>query len=278
MAAALNTRRRLVGLLSLALAVVLVSAGCRTAKPDTTAISLATTPTTVDPADFTAEPTPPPPATTTTTTRVVDLPEATEADTELGRQFFESFETGDTDGWVSLMADDAEVVDGDERVGLFDPLPPDLGIPDWDGDGVVSVLDIIQQQSTFAVITGNKLSIDCSPDGGEVACTIDETDVFYSAAGIEAPTVVQRFVVRDGAIAEIGAVDVADPEAADAAFGVWLEQFRAFEEFVNDMHPDRFDALFTTPCCVGSPDTLNLVPANVDELAALLEEWSGGIR
>jgi hypothetical protein len=191
----------------------------------------------------------------------------------VAQAFFDAFSSGDAEGWVSLMADDAVVIDGDEEIGLFDPLPPDLGLPDWNGDGLVAVLDIILQQSAFAVITGNEVDTVCAPDGPEIACTVNETDVFYDAAGIVAPTVVQRFTVRDDEIIEIGAVDVLDLDVADSAFGAWIEQFGFFEEWVNTTYPDRFEDVFVAPCCSGLPETLNLVPGTVDELAALFQEW-----
>jgi hypothetical protein len=139
------------------------------------------------------------------------------------------------------------------------------------------VLDIVLQQSAFAVITGNEVETVCVPDGPEVACTVNETDVFYDAAGIVAPTVVQRFTVLDERIVEIGGVDIADPTAANTAFGAWIAQFALFEAWVDATHPDRFDALFTAPCCLGVPEALILVPGTVDELAVLLEEWSSGL-
>ena len=225
---------------------------------------------------LTAEETPPPLPTTTSTTTTTTLPppDATAADAAVADAFFAAFSAGDADGWLSLMADDAVVVDGDESIGLFDALPADLGFPDWNGDDVAAVVDIILQQSTFAVITGNTVEASCLPDGPEVACTVAETDVFYDAAGIVAPTIVQRFTVLDARIAEIGGVEVADPAAADEAFGAWLAQFGVFEEWVDTTYPDRFEVLFTGPCCSGLPETLNLIPETVDELELLLAEWS----
>ncbi|MCP4248353.1 MAG: hypothetical protein GY778_15000, partial [bacterium] len=226
---------------------------------------------------FTTETTPLPPPPTTTTTTTIAVVDATEADAAVAQAFWEPFVGGDADGWVGLLAPDALVIDGDEQFGVSDPLPPGLSIPDWDGDGVVAVLDVIYQQSAFARITRNQVSVACVPAGPEVACTVNETDVFYDAAGTVPPPVVQRLTIEDGLIAEIGAVDVADFEAADAAFGSWASHYGLFEAWVNDTYPDRFDSLFTAPCCVGSPGTLNVVPATVDELAVLLDEWSAGI-
>ncbi|MBT8193256.1 MAG: hypothetical protein KJP22_07630 [Acidimicrobiia bacterium] len=106
---------------------------------------------------------------------------------------------------------------------------------------------------------------------------MNETDVFYDAAGIVAPTVVQRFTVVDDLITEKGGVDVADRAAADAAFRAWVEQFGTFEEWVDSSYPDRFDRLFTGPCCSALPETLILVPDTVEELETLLAEWSSGL-
>ena len=255
----------MVGLLTVALAAT----GCRSTNADV-----------VDP--------PTPPATTTTTTpdrpptddsQADDDPgsSATAADAGVAQGFFEAFSSGDADGWLSLMASDAVVVDRDERVGLFEPLPPDIGIPDWNDDGVSTVLDVILQQSVFALITGNDVDTVCVPDGPEVACTVNETDVFYRAAGIVAPTIVQWLTVRNGLIIEIGGVEVAGPAAADVLFGAWVEQFGNFEAWVDVTYPERFDALFRAPCCVGAPETLNLIPGTADELAVLFEEWSSGL-
>ncbi len=231
---------------------------------------------------FTEEPTPPPlsttTSTTTTTTTTLPPPDATAADAEVAQAFFDAFSSGDADGWLSLMAPEVVVIDGDEQIGLFDPLPPDLGIPDWNEDGVPAVLDIVLQQSAFAVLTENDVDTVCVPAGPEVACTVNETDMFYRAAGIVAPTVVQRFTVLDERIVEIGGVDVDDPAAADALFQTWVEQFGIFEAWVDSTYPDRFDGLFTTPCCVGAPETLSLIPSTVDELAVLLAEWSSTQR
>lgn len=255
------------------LAVAVLTGGCRSTDADV-----------VDPTT--------PPATTTTTTpnqppanapQAVDppgdddrVPGASVTDAGVAQDFFDAFSSGEADGWLSLMASDAVVVDGDEEVGLFESLPPDIGIPDWNDDGVSAMLDVILQQSVFAVITGNDVQTVCVPDGPEVACTVNETDVFYRAAGIEAPTIVQRFRVSDGRIIEIGGVEVADPDAADGLFQAWLEQFGNFEAWVDTTYPGRFAELFNAPCCVGLPETLNLIPGTADELAVLLEEWSSG--
>jgi len=260
------------------LPICLVASGCRstdaavvrTTAPATTTTEGSSAPPRTTTTDATT-------TTTTTTTTTLPPPDATVADAAVAQAFFDSFSSGDADGWVSLMADDALVVDGDEAIGLFDPLPPDLSFPDWNDDGQVAVLDIILQQSVFAVITRNAVDTTCVPDGPEVACTVNETDVFYDAAGIVAPTVVQRFTVLNERIIEIGGVDVPDRTAADAAFGAWLEQFGNFEEWVDSTHPDRFDALFTGPCCAGLPESLNLLPGTVDELDALFDEWSSGL-
>ena len=257
----------------LLLAVALVASGCRSTDAEvvqTTTLATTTTlvaTTTLNPPQTGAA------STTTTTTTTLPPPDATAADAEVARAFFDAFSSGDADGWLSLMAPEVVVIDGDEQIGLFDPLPADLGIPDWNEDGVPAVLDIILQQSAFAVITSNDVDTVCVPDGPEVACTVNETDVFYRAAGIVAPTVVQRFTVLDERIVEIGGVDVADPAAADALFQIWVEQFGKFEAWVDTTYPERFGELFNTPCCVGLPETLNLIPSTVDELAVLLEEW-----
>jgi hypothetical protein len=251
-----------------------LATGCRSTDPEVVqTTTLATTTTLNPPPTDAASTTTATTTTTTTTTTTLAPPDATAADAGVAQGFFDAFTTGDADGWLSLMAPGVVVVDGDEQIGLFDPLPPDLGIPDWNDDGVPAVLDIILKQSAFAVITSNDVDTVCVPDGPGVACTVNETDVFYQAAGIVAPTVVQRFTVLDGRIVEIGGVDVADPGAADALFQAWVEQFGNFEAWVDTTYPDRFGELFTTPCCVGLPETLNLIPSTVEELAVLLEEW-----
>lgn len=251
------------------LAVALVATGCRSTNADM-----------VDPPPATTTTTTPDPPPTDASEAAVDsqadddpVSGATAADAGVAQGFFEAFSSGDAGGLLRLMASDAVVVDREERVGLFEPLPPDIGIPDWNDDGASTVLDVILQQSAFAVITGNDVDTVCVPDGPEVACTVNETDVFYRTAGIEAPTIVQRFTVLDGRIAEIGRVEVADPAAADVLFQAWIEQFGNFEAWVDTTYPGRFAELFAAPCCVGLPETLNLIPGTVDELALLLAEW-----
>ncbi|MDJ0769398.1 MAG: alpha-amylase family glycosyl hydrolase [Ilumatobacter sp.] len=222
--------------------------------------------------ELTSDPSPPPPDTTTTTTTIVA---ATAADVAVVERLYELTGSFDTAALADLFAPDAVLYDGGGTFRLSDPLPPEAGFDqswDWDGDGVVTVGDVVGVQIGWGAALTSEVEASCAPDGATVVCEVRSEDPFGSAAGIEPQPVRERYRVEGGVIVELlGQEGEPTPAAQEQA---WLEQFAVFEQWAADTHPDDFGVAFAGPCCVGTPEALSPAPEAIEVVARLVTDWA----
>jgi glycosidase len=227
---------------------------------------------------FTAEPSPPPPATTTTTAVTTTTIPATDADVAVIEELYELFVTGDDERIPAVFADDAVWVDpSGAAVPLNTPLPPDAGFDtswDWDGDGTVTVADIVLAQNAFGVLILTSFEADCMPAGNRVTCAITQTDVFGDRAGIAPPVISQSFRVVDGLVVEMADQETANSSPEDEQ--AWLDQFADYEQWLATNHPDVYTRAFRDPCCTGTPEGLLFTSDAFDAQRDLVFEWAEG--
>jgi glycosidase len=220
---------------------------------------------------FTEAESPPPPPTTTTTTQ----PDAATADDVfVVRQFWDLMAGGDTEGWLALTSPDAVARGPEGSIGLFEPLPPDAAVVDWNEDGVSTISDVISTQVAFGIATGTELSADCGRDGRYVTCRLVDADLLYDAAGVAPIVTIQSLRVDDGLIVEVVAAEEEDPDQALISFEAWLAQYGLYEAWVEAERPDVYEMLFQGPCCELGPDGAILTRQTLETHTELIQVWA----
>lgn len=223
--------------------------------------------------EFTEEPSPEPPVTTTTS--LASAPAAaTTADVAVMERFYQLYADGGLDETESMFSPDARVMGEDgEAFAIVDPLPREAGLDDtwdWDGDGIVTVADLIRAQDAFLAIILTSFDVECLPAGPWVLCDIDQGDLFREVAGLEASTHREQWRLVDGLIVEFG--QQIDPEPPDVA-EAWLEQFAAYEAWVAEARPDAYPIAFRGPCCAGTPEGMYFTPDSIEIQRELIPAW-----
>ena len=180
---------------------------------------------------------------------------------------------GDVDAAGDLIAPGALLSQADgQKATLDEQLPPDVFDDswDWDGDGTVTLLDMIAAQNAWGSMIATSSEHQCAPDGSHVVCQVVQTDVFGDAAELDATEIRWAFRIADGLIVELVTEEESRSEADAAA---WAEQFAAFEQWLADTDPEAYDVVFSAPCCSGSPETMRFTRASIDLQRELIPQW-----
>jgi glycosidase len=223
---------------------------------------------------FGTEPSEPPPVTTTTLATTTTTRAATAADVAVVEGLLDSVVAGEFEKVLELVAPEAVVVDqAGNRLGLSDEIPPEAGFDetwDWNGDGTVTVGDLLVGHNTWGAVILTGFERDCGPSEGRVVCEISQTDVFGDDAGLGPEQVSQSYLVEGGLIVEFSLGESSrTPEDSQA----WLGRFGAYETWVSMIHPELYDVVFRGPCCVGTPEGMLFTSASVEAQRELIPEW-----
>jgi hypothetical protein len=94
----------------------------------------------------------------------------------------------------------------------------------------------------------------------QAECTVTFIDAFVDAAGGPPFVDVHRLTFEDGKIVVLGEAGPVDPVAAEQAYEMRASGMRAYAGWVRDRYPDRYDTMFSEPCCsspiIGLPDSI----------------------
>ena len=193
--------------------------------------------------------------TTTTTTLAVTGPH-TVADAAI-----DALVSGDYEAWLNQFAPDAVIGGGQEAPALFEPA--EWIAHDFDGDGVNTIADWMQFRVAFNGAAGATAEWDCTTVETDLAeCTLRFMDEFYAAAGVALPVEVAHYEVVEGRVARVEELPYQDQDGHDRALEAKMELLGRYESWVHEQHPDRYNQLFTEPCCdldyVLTPDAIQV--------------------
>ncbi len=218
---------------------------------------------------FTPEESSPP---SSTTTSALPAEEATAL--HIVESLYQAFAGGDAADVERLVSADAVIVNADgSRVSVGTVLPPDQGFDeswDWDGDGTVTVGDLVLAQNAWGSVILVDLDWRCVPDAGLVSCVVAQNDVFGKAGGLVSERLSQAYRIDDDLITELR-LGASSRTAEDQQF--WLETFARYESWISGVHPDLYRDIFREPCCSGSPDGMLFTRRSIDLQSQLLSEW-----
>lgn len=200
------------------------------------------------------------PAPTTTTTKAPPVTSTSPpaAAVAIGQHMLDAFLTGDAGAWRDRLATDSSMFDEPGWV-------PD----DFDGDGLKSIADVVQHRIALGPALGRQGSGTCELTDGtgdryQVHCSYTLTDRFYKAAGYAEVSEVTGYTIVNGSVAAIESI-----ESDGEAWGARMDAIAAYEQWVNEAHPDRYGSVFHDPCCeinfVRLPET---IPVHEELMAA----------
>lgn len=180
---------------------------------------------------------------------------------------YQAITAGDPEAWREAYADDARVVGDDFTQRLFSDA--DWIHDDFDGDGTTSLGDLVQFQVALSRPADVRDVVTCeSVTNDRVDCTVISIDVLGEAVGAPEATWTETFTVEDGQIIEVqGQNDLETWTDARKAY-------RAYEHWVSETYPDRYDILFRGPCCRGIVERWFLLPEVVPDHEELLAEYA----
>jgi glycosidase len=223
--------------------------------------------------EFTEEPSPPPPPTTTTTSST--LPGATAEDIAVMAEFNALWGQGRMDDALELVAPDAVYITSDGfEAAVFDPLPPEAGVAlerDWNGDGVVTIADLIVSGGSWGWVTTVDVDVECRADGPFVRCASTVLDAFAISADLQPLDVEELYLVDGGRIVEIREQEVVS--VGDTWFEAWIESMSEYERWVAEEHPEAYDVAFRGPCCGATLQSVRYSSESMETHGDLIREW-----
>ena len=159
----------------------------------------------------------------------------------IAEQQLEASREGDWAEWRELIAEDAVFVNSDgTTIGYFEPR--EWIEDDFDGDGLKCNVDYFGFSMALGAVTGREVSWECQETAEDSAeCEITDSDTFGELADLQAEPYVLEYTVADGLITRTRAVSTGGSEA-DAARE--FEAQTAYEQWICDTHPDRWEELF----------------------------------
>jgi hypothetical protein len=179
---------------------------------------------------------------------------------------YQTITAGDPEAWRQGYADDALIVGDDFSQRLF--ADADWIFDDFDGDGTTSQADLVQFQVTLSGPADVRDVVTCETVAdNRVDCTVTTIDALREAVGAPEATWTETFTVEDGQIIEVQVQN--DLETWTDA----RKAFRAYEHWVWETYPDRYDTLFRGPCCRGVMEKWFLLPEVIPDHEELLAEY-----
>lgn len=173
--------------------------------------------------------------------------------------------SADWSGVAALFADSAtlQFVEPDgpsAKTPISDPVPEEVGIVDWNDDGVVTQLDWFLQVGAEIYVGQATSVLACDAvDATTALCDEVREGFVFESAGYE---VTWTLTVEDGLITAL----VFDVSASTADGSDPLEVGR-YRIWVADNHPELVEGLFD------SPVALHISPANVETHRELIAAW-----
>jgi len=179
---------------------------------------------------------------------------------------YQAITAGDPEAWRRAYADDAQIVGDDFTQRLFGDA--EWIRDDFDGDGTTSLADLNQFQVALSgpAEVRDEVTCEAAPDD-RVDCTVASTNTLLEAVGAPEITWTRTFTVEDGQIIEV---------QGQTPLETWTDErkaFRAYEHWVSETYPDRYEILFRGPCCRGIMEKWFLLPEVIPDHVELLAEY-----
>lgn len=177
---------------------------------------------------------------------------------------------GDWEAVAALWADDAVAVQPDgTEIAFYDEVP--FPIDDFDGDGVVTIMDDHLAAAAITPAMGKTISAECTDVSDTVAdCTETTSNAFSEAAGVDPLVIELQITVEDGLIVRQEFIGpVGDPAAFETAT---MSGFAGYGEWVAETAPDEHPVMFDAS---GMTMTMEAVELHNRMLPTYVEEMSG---
>mgnify|MGYP001819521348 CR=1 FL=1 len=177
---------------------------------------------------------------------------------------------GDWETVAALWADDAVAVQPDgTEIGFHDEVP--FPIDDFDGDGVVTIMDDHLATAAITPAMGKTIAAECNEVSDNVVdCTETTSNAFSEAAGVDPLVLELQLTVEDGRIVRQELIGpVGDPAAFETAT---MSGFADYDDWVAETAPDEHPVMFNAS---GMAMTMEAVELHNQMLPAYVEVMSG---
>jgi len=212
--------------------------------------------------------------TETTEVQGTDVPESsatTEAATpaqvvadELAAQ-----EAGDWEAVAAFWADDAVAVQPDgTEIGAWSEVS--FQIDDFDGDGVVTIMDDHLATAALTPAIGKTIAVECTDVSDTVVeCTESTSNAFSEAASVDPLVIEMRITVEDGLIVRQEFLGIVGD--ADAFETATMTGFADYGQWVLETAPDDYDLMFDGTDMMMTLEAIELhnqmLPTYIDQMS-----------